>query len=87
MTLFGASDLRPRWVRDEGLTANMSVDVQCEPEDRTLASRGSAQRLHRSPWTVDPEKTCAVAIYVRLEDSRNSPLAEPGMREGDMPGT
>jgi|CXWL01.1.fsa_nt_gi hypothetical protein len=72
MTLFGASDLRPRWVRDEGLKANVYVDVQCEPEDQALASRGSEQAATSSHWTVDPEKTCAAAIYVRLEEARNS---------------
>lgn len=49
MTLFSASDRGLRSVRDEGLKTNVSVDVPCETQDRTLASRLNEQRLHPSP--------------------------------------
>jgi hypothetical protein len=49
MPRFGASDLRPQPVRDEGLKANVYVDVQCETEDRALTRDWSMQWLHRSP--------------------------------------
>ena len=66
MPLFGVSDRRPRSVRDERLKANVFVDVHCETEDRAPASKLREQRLHPSPWTVDPGNTCATAIYARL---------------------
>lgn len=54
MPRFGASDVRPRSVGVDGLKANMSVDVQCESEDRALARNWSMQWLHRSPAPLGP---------------------------------
>lgn len=54
MPRFGASDVRPQSVRDESLKANVSVDVQCETEDRALARGWSMQWLHRSPAPLGP---------------------------------
>jgi hypothetical protein len=61
MPLFGASNLWPRSVRDECLKATVYVDVQAKQKIERWRVDWSEQRLPRSPWTVDPDKTRAAA--------------------------